>query len=161
MFFVTFLYCYYCSYNCGSVELSRKWEAAVKKVFMEISQNSQKNTCARVSFLRKFSSEFCEISKNIFLYRTPQVPASVLFSLFFHLGWFGEKEDLPNILVSTSPDLVFPAGIYLFKVNSRNTRTRFEICSKSTIKTPEDASRCSGVFISYLVLAFLLLTLNM
>ena len=45
----------------------------LKKVFLEISQNSQENTCARVSFLIKlqtlaqvFSCEFCEISKNTF-----------------------------------------------------------------------------------------------
>ena len=55
----------------------------VEKVFLEISQNSQENTCARVSFLIKlqalglqlikkeslaqlFSCEFCEISKNTF-----------------------------------------------------------------------------------------------
>ena len=31
----------------------------------------------------------------------------------------------------------FPAGIYLLKVNNRNTRTRCEICSKLTIKIPE------------------------
>ena len=66
---------------------------SVKKVFLEISQNSQENTCARVSFLIKlqvsacnfikketlaqvFSCEFCEISKNIFSYRTPLVAAS-------------------------------------------------------------------------------------
>ena len=30
-----------------------------------------------------------------------------------------------------------PTGIYLLKVNNRNTRTRYEICSKLTIKTPE------------------------
>ena len=30
-----------------------------------------------------------------------------------------------------------PAGIYLLKVNNRNTRTRCVICSKLTIKTPE------------------------
>ena len=30
-----------------------------------------------------------------------------------------------------------PAGIYLLKVNNRSTRTRCEICSKLTIKTPE------------------------
>ena len=30
-----------------------------------------------------------------------------------------------------------PAGIYLLKVNSINTRTRCEICSKLPIKTPE------------------------
>ena len=57
---------------------------SVKKVFLEISQNSQENTCARVSFLMKlqveacnfiknetlaqvFSCELCEISKNNFL----------------------------------------------------------------------------------------------
>ena len=32
---------------------------------------------------------------------------------------------------------VNPVGIYLLKVNNRNTRTRCEICSKLTIKTPE------------------------
>ena len=31
----------------------------------------------------------------------------------------------------------FPANIYLFKVNNRNTRKRCEICSKLTIATPE------------------------
>ena len=53
---------------------------SVRKVFSKISQNSQENTCARVSFLIKlqrdfanketlapvFSCEFCEISKSIF-----------------------------------------------------------------------------------------------
>ena len=60
-----------------------------------------------------------------------------------------------------------PAGIYLFKVNNRNTRTRCEICSKLTINTPERRHwRRSGVFIvnfehiSHLVLVFLLLTLS-
>ena len=33
--------------------------------------------------------------------------------------------------------LFFPTGIYLLKVNNRNTRTRCEICSKLTIKIPE------------------------
>ena len=77
----------------------------------------------------------------------------------------------------------FQAGIYVLKVNNRNTRTSCEICSnkdtrttplalceicsKLTIKTPERRHwRCSGVFIvnfehiSHLALVFLLLTLN-
>ena len=61
-----------------------------------------------------------------------------------------------------------PAGIYLFKVDNGNTRTRCEICSKLTIKTPERrdwrrSSVCIVNFehISHLVLVFLLLTLNM
>ena len=59
------------------------------------------------------------------------------------------------------------AGIYLLKVNNKNTRTRCEICSKLKIKTPERRQkRRSGVFIvdfediSHVVLEFLLLTLN-
>ena len=43
---------------------------------------------------------------------------------------------------------VYPAGIYLLKVNNRNTRRRCEIYSKLTIKTPERPHLgCSGVFI--------------
>ena len=62
-----------------------------KKVFLEISQNSLENTCARVSisiklqafnFIQKetlaqvFSCEIFEISKNTFSYRTSPVAAS-------------------------------------------------------------------------------------
>ena len=50
---------------------------SVKKAFLEISQNSQENTCAGVSFLRKlFSCELCEISKNTYFHKTPLVAAS-------------------------------------------------------------------------------------
>ena len=69
---------------------------SVKKVFLEISQNSQENTCARVSFLIKlqvrpatllkkrlwhrcFAVKFCKISKKTFSYRTPLLAASVSF----------------------------------------------------------------------------------
>ena len=42
----------------------------------------------------------------------------------------------------------YPVSNYMFKVSNRNTKTRYEICSRLTIKTPE---RChchrSGVFI--------------
>ena len=57
----------------------------------------------------------------------------------------------------------YSAGIYMLKVNNRNTRARCEICSKLTIKIPE---RLSGIFIvnfehiSHLVLVILLLTLS-
>ena len=75
------------------------------------------------------------------------------------------KEMYNNFIESVI--LQLPAGIYLLKVNNRNTRTRCEICSKLTINTPERRQwRRSGVFIvnfehiSHLVLVFLLLTLN-
>ena len=58
----------------------------------------------------------------------------------------------------------FPAGIYMFKVNNRNTRTRYKICSKLTIKTPKRWC-CSSFIVNlehilYYVLVFLLLTLS-
>ena len=61
-------------------------------MFLEISQNSQKNTCARVSLVIKlqasnvikedilaqvFSCEFCEVLKNIFLTEHLWATASV------------------------------------------------------------------------------------
>ena len=62
---------------------------------------------------------------------------------------------------------LFPANIYLFKVNNRNTRKTCEIYSKLTIKTSKRRQwRHFGVFIvnfehiSHLFLLFLLLTLN-
>ena len=62
--------------------------------FLETSQHSQENICARVSILIKLqpqasnfikieslvevlSCEFCKISKNTFSYRTPLVAVSV------------------------------------------------------------------------------------
>ena len=72
---------------------------SVKKVFLEISQSSQENNCARVSFLIKLqastcnfikqenlaqvlSCEFCEISKKTFSYRRPSVAASEMINSF-------------------------------------------------------------------------------
>ena len=77
---------------------------SVKKVFLEISQNSQENTCARVSllinlqaevcnFIKKdtlalvFSSEFCKISKNTLYYKTPLVAASVNILLVVYIDY--------------------------------------------------------------------------
>ena len=61
----------------------------------------------------------------------------------------------------------YPANIYLFKVNNKSTRKRYEICSKLAIKTPEKRQwRRSGVFIInfehilHIFLVILLLTLE-
>ena len=66
------------------------------------------------------------------------------FSKHFLPPLFGGKNSIFNWVPKLSPP---PACIYLVKVN-RNTRTRCEICSKLTIKTPERRHwRRSGVFI--------------
>ena len=70
---------------------------SIKKVFLETSQNSQENSCARNYFLIKlqakawnfikkesltqmFSCEISEIFKNTFFYRTPATVASFMTS---------------------------------------------------------------------------------
>ena len=62
----------------------------------------------------------------------------------------------------------FSMGICLFKVNNRNTKERYETCSKLRIKTPQRRQwRGSDIFIlnsediSHHVLVLLLLTLSM
>ena len=82
-------------------EAVAQW-CSVKKLLLEISENSQKNICAIIAFLTKlqawnfikketlawnfikketlaqvFSCEFCKISKNTFFYRTPPAAAFV------------------------------------------------------------------------------------
>ena len=56
-------------WDCNTKEAVAQ-TCSVKKVFLKISQNSQENTCARVSFLIKLqarlSSEHCEIFKNTY-----------------------------------------------------------------------------------------------
>ena len=86
------------SFGKRGLQLFQITEAAetmclVKKMFLNILQNSQENTCARVSFLKRFqasacnfikketlvqvfSSEFWKITKNTFFCRTYLVPAS-------------------------------------------------------------------------------------
>ena len=63
----------------------RKQPSSCKKVFLEISQNSQENTwpeseaCNLIkkgTLAQVFSCEFCEISKSNFSHRTPLVAAS-------------------------------------------------------------------------------------
>ena len=75
-----------------------------------------------------------------------------------------------NICITSSATtaLNYLAGIYLLNVHNRNIKTRCEICSKLTIKTPERRPWCSsGVFfvnikhVLHLVLVILLLTLTM
>ena len=70
-----------------SIDRSSYLRCSVKKVFLEISQNSQENTCARastcnfvkiVTLAQVFSCEFCNISKNTFFYRTVLESASTL-----------------------------------------------------------------------------------
>ena len=102
---------------------------SVKKVFLEISQNSQENTCARVSFLIKFikketlaqvfSCEFYEISKNTFSYRTPPVAASIPLKIMSLLPYV-----IDGIPCSSSHDIV------KLKLSIGTENIKMQPCSK-------------------------------
>ena len=48
-----------------------------------------------------------------------------------------------------------PANIYLFKIKIKNTRKRYEICSKLTMKTSQRRHGCSsGVIIIIIIIIF-------
>ena len=75
------------------------------------------------------------------------------------------KQDKTKISILSF--LIFPAGIYVIKINIGNIRTICEVCSEWIIKTPRRRLRHrSGVFnvnfqqILQTVLVFLLLTLK-
>ena len=79
---------------------SSRWRCSKKKVFLKISQNSQKNVCARVSFLRKscrpqakkglwhrcFPVSFAKFSRTPFF--TKHLRATASETLLFNLADF-------------------------------------------------------------------------
>ena len=69
-----------------------------------------------------------------------------VFKLPSSFPWTAEVNNLCPLIYflcdsAVSPESILkttnPAGNYMFKVNNRNTRTRFEICLKLTRKTLE------------------------
>ena len=122
------------------------------------------NFIKKETLVQVFSCEFCKISKNtlftehlrlscftIFRVLPPQRSLTRSKIRFCSVANAAECREilkwneLNYSLCSTSN--------YMFKVNNRNTRTRCELCSKLTIKTPQNDA--IGV-----VLVSLLLTLN-
>ena len=85
--------------------------------------------------------------------------AATFSRTFFKLRYFLKLGRFEKFLRNFEKQL--PVGIYIFKVNNRNTKTRCEICSKLTVKTSEQRQRHFGVFIvnsehiSHLVVVFL------
>ena len=96
-----------------------------KKMFLEISQNSQENTCTRVSFLIKacnfikketlaqvFSWEFCEIFKNIFF--TEHLWTTASSSAFYFSRMF--PDPLSKYLKNMKPHFIFNLSLQTLQV---------------------------------------------
>ena len=133
---------------------------SVKKVFLEIWQNSQENTCASGLQLYIKKETLAQVYFPVNFVKFLRIP-----SFIENLWWLLLTVFSQQLFPKMSP--IIPACIYMLKVNNRNTRTRCEICSKLTIKIPERPHwRRSGIFIisfehiSNLVLMFLLLLLT-
>ena len=112
-----------------------------KKPLLEISQNSQENICARVSFSKKlqtlghqlsdvFSCEFCEISKNTFCTEYLWTTTSESFT-----AEIGNCYKLLNLLNNSIVDL------YIFWKNAswnkteHNTQLKFKKKRKKFLVT--------------------------
>ena len=66
-------------------------------------------------------------------------PSYILLFFFFYFTLVLNRDPtrVRKSKTNTFDESINPAGIYLLKVNNRNTRTRCEICSKLAIKTPK------------------------
>ena len=85
----------------------------------------------------------------------------ILSTTQYFLQNFCEQAGQVRFLINGKNLILYPVGIYLLKIKDKNTRTRCEICSKLTTKTPERRYwRRSSAFIanyehiSHIVLIF-------
>ena len=128
---------------------------------METERNWERNL---VQFLPIFS--FIQMLPSILQHYSPEnLRKYIIFRRFQGVKKMLQKTG--KTWNKWANEFYYPAYIIMFKVNIRSTRTRCEICSNLTVKTP---GRCllrrSGVFIinfehiSQLVLIFILLTLS-
>ena len=160
-------------------------------MFLKIPQISQENTLCHLFYITSLGDCFCENIKALLLVHVSRVYAkvtmtwnwdnrsiSLISDAVVKLVWNNDLSekcdnnwnnfmDFKNIIVFVDGHLYTQPATCMFKVSGRNTRTECEICSLSTIKTPERRQVYrSGVFIVnfehilHLVLVFLLLTLN-
>ena len=121
---------------------------------------------------------FHKIKKHCPLERTVPYDNTIKYNkkIFFRINCFGSQSFFVSChYIKTFVHLLIIAAIndfnifkliskhFLFELNSRNTRKRFEICPKLTIKTIE---HCSCIFIvnfghiSHISLVLPLLTIN-
>ena len=106
-------------------------------MFLKISQSSQENTCARVSFLIKLqasacnfikkealaqvlSCEFCEIFKSTFFYRTPPVGSST------HVFY---RQEIDRCVLLTGKHLAVKYSFCLSTRNSTERKTALQVFS--------------------------------
>ena len=87
--------------RCKNVKAAGQ-RCSVKKVFLEISQNSQKNNCARVSFLIKLQAEAWNFIKKRLAHRCFPVNFAKFLTTPFHkepLRWLLPKMSKRSVVL--------------------------------------------------------------
>ena len=85
-------------------------------------------------FGKNEASSFSFCNSSSFRAKTVLKFWSSIFRIYSYLlSISGQSDLIPVFLDNSRRD---PAGNYMFKVNNRNTRSRCDICSKLTIKSP-------------------------
>ena len=112
---------------------------SVKKVFLEISQNSQENTCAQVA--QVFSCEFCEISKNKFFpellrWLLLETNSCVLFChslpISKHMEVLQRRSNSSTVLKTNIHDLTIASLLYTLRAHKK--QKRFSYCQFTPMK---------------------------
>ena len=85
-------------------------------------------------FLKNVMARIFSDSAIFFLHTSVSYPFSFSNTTFY---WWNSQIVVFNNYMLHNSEIADPAGIYLLKVNNRNRRTRYGICSKLTIKTPQ------------------------
>ena len=86
---------------------------------------------SQTSMVELFCENNCERAPSVGLIWT------AFYNVKLLLLWISAGKFRSFLTCNTLGKKCLPAKIYLFKVNDRNARKRFEICSKLTMKTPE------------------------
>ena len=135
--------------HCHKIGMNRSNHprCSIKKLFWKILQYLQENICVGVFLKDSCIGVFFFVNIAKFL-RTPVsqntsvvaasrwiIPMLKLTSGAAHLNQFIFRKNENSSL--SLFDVFYSVGIYMFKANDRNTRTRCEIYSKLTLKILE------------------------
>ena len=98
------------------------------KTFVAFLNENIAHKLTKTKLLSHFQSWFYE--DGLFILKF----SKLIFKVFDNLI---NRKNVCCIYPKQAHFFLSPTGNYMFKVNNRNARTRCEICSRLTIKTPE------------------------
>ena len=96
-------------------------------------------TCNASKVIANFGTNFKESIHHLRDLKVPKLQSADTNTYYEDVSYDVESF-FTSIAVAETIDYILkriPAGNYMFKFSNRNTRTKCEICSKLTIKTPE------------------------